>query len=561
MPAMKRILATSLTLSLLLSTVGSTKALQPPDFRAVDLLPGSGSSNAFGFYRWNGWDYFATSTVDTGTLGDLWRTNGTSIEQVATDLGIGFFQDYEMRRTAFVGLGSWLYFAADDGIYGSEIWRTNGTTTSRVTDIAAGVTNGVTEYPELVVYGSYLYFAGFDTVDGNYDLYRTNGTTTTRVKNYPVGDPGYPGGFAVFDGKLYFSAETDDEGWELWRTDGTSDGTVGFDLVTGTSSSYPSYFVSFASRLFFSADGELWSLTSASAPAKVLDINSSGTAYVHSLTVVGDRLYFSAQDDSHGRELWVSTGDVTDAGSTLMVEDINPDGASSDPQHLVAFGSRVYFTASSESGRTLWSSNGLEAGTASVEGSTASVAGDPRNLVVFAGALYWNFGGGELWRTDGPSSAVRQTMLPLAFDESSLWAETFRNRLTVAGDKLYLQTEVLGAGQEFAWAQAPAAPTSTAAPTIAGTAKVSKTLTATRGAWAGLPTPGITLQWYRCSAASSLRPATSSVTGCVAISGATKVTYRAVTADKAKYLRVRVKALNESGTVYRWSSTTVKVAP
>jgi len=47
MPAMKRILATSLTLSLLLSTVGSTKALQPPDFRAVDLLPGSGSSNAF----------------------------------------------------------------------------------------------------------------------------------------------------------------------------------------------------------------------------------------------------------------------------------------------------------------------------------------------------------------------------------------------------------------------------------------------------------------------------------------------------------------------------------
>jgi len=522
MPAMKRILATSLTLSLLLSTVGSTKALQPPDFRAVDLLPGSGSSNAFGFYRWNGWDYFATSAIDTGTLGDLWRTNGTSIEQVATDLAIGFFQDYEMRRTAFVGLGSWLYFAADDGIYGSELWRTNGTTTSRVTDIAAGATNGLTEFPEFVVYGSYLYFAGFDTVDGNYDLYRTNGTTTARVKNYPVGDPGYPGDFEVFDGKLYFSAETDDEGWELWRTDGTSNGTVGFDLVTGTSNSYPSYFVSFASRLFFAADGELWSLTSASAPAKVLDINSSGTAYVHSLTVVGDRLYFSAQDDSHGRELWVSTGDVTDAGSTLMVEDINPDGASSDPQHLVAFGC---------------------------------------NLVVFAGALYWNFGGGELWRTDGPSSAVRQTMLPLAFDESSLWAESLRNRLTVAGDKLYLQTEVLGAGQEFAWAQAPAAPTSTAAPTIAGTAKVSKTLTATRGAWAGLPTPGITLQWYRCSAASSLRPATSSVTGCVAISGATKVTYRAVTADKAKYLRVRVKALNESGTVYRWSSTTVKVAP
>jgi ELWxxDGT repeat protein len=561
MPAMKRLLATSLALSLLLSTAGSTKALQPPDFRAVDLLPGSGSSNAFGFYRWSGWDYFATSAVDTGTLGDLWRTNGTSFEQVASDLRIGFSQDYEMRRTAFVGLGSWLYFAADDGSYGMEIWRTNGTTTSRVTDIAAGVTNGLTEYPEFVVYGSYLYFAGYDPVDGNHDLYRTNGTTTARVKNFPVGDPGYPSDFKVFDGKLYFSAETDDEGWELWRTDGTSDNTVGFDLVPGTSNSSPSYFVSFASRLFFAADGELWSLTSTSAPAKVRDINLSGTAYVHSLTVVGDRLYFSAQDDSHGRELWVSTGDIADPDSTSMVSDINPDGADSDPRHLVAFGTRVYFTATSTDGRTLWSSNGLEAGTSSVEGSTASVAGDPRNLVVFAGALYWNFGGGELWRTDGPSSAVRQTMLPLAFDDSVPWAEELRNRLTVAGDKLYIETEVLGAGQEFAWAQAPAAPTSTTAPTIAGTAKVSKTLTATRGVWAGLPTPGTTLQWYRCSAASSSRPATTSVTGCVAISGATKVTYRAVTADKAKYLRVRVKALNESGTVYRWSSTTVKVAP
>jgi hypothetical protein len=34
-----------------------------------------------------------------------------------------------------------------------------------------------------------------------------------------------------------------------------------------------------------------------------------------------------------------------------------------------------------------------------------------------------------------------------------------------------------------------------------------------------------------------------------------------VTADKGKYLRLRVKAQNESGTVYRWSKATVKIAP
>jgi hypothetical protein len=47
----------------------------------------------------------------------------------------------------------------------------------------------------------------------------------------------------------------------------------------------------------------------------------------------------------------------------------------------------------------------------------------------------------------------------------------------------------------------------------------------------------------------------------VAISGATKPTYKAVAADKGKYLRLRVKAQNESGTVYRWSKATGKIAP
>src|SRR5262249_57937372 len=61
----------------------------------------------------------------------------------------------------------------------------------------------------------------------------------------------------------------------------------------------------------------------------VKDINSGGTtsgpAY---LTDVNGTLYFSANDGTHGTELWKSNGT---AAGTVMVKDINPGSTGSDP--------------------------------------------------------------------------------------------------------------------------------------------------------------------------------------------------------------------------------------
>jgi len=68
--------------------------------------------------------------------------------------------------------------------------------------------------------------------------------------------------------------------------------------------------------------------------------------------------------------------------------------------------------------------------------------------------------------------------------------------------------------------------TTAPAPTISGTLKVGSTLTATPGTWS--PTPSsFTYQWYR---------------GDTAISGATKATYKLVSADKGKTIKVKVTA-------------------
>jgi hypothetical protein len=100
-------------------------------------------------------------------------------------------------------------------------------------------------------------------------------------------------------------------------------------------------------------------------------------------------------------------------------------------------------------------------------------------------------------------------------------------------------------------------PTLSTAPAITGTVKVGSTLTASTGTWTGFPVPTYTYAWYRCTsagAATSSEPA-----GCTVISGASSKAYKATTADRNKYVRVRVTATSSMGTAVTWSKATVKV--
>lgn len=70
------------------------------------------------------------------------------------------------------------------------------------------------------------------------------------------------------------------------------------------------------------------------------------------LAVAGGLLAFVADDATHGRELWVSNG--TDEG-TLLVHDVAPGDASSDPEYPISVGPMLFFTADQEAtGNELW---------------------------------------------------------------------------------------------------------------------------------------------------------------------------------------------------------------
>ena len=96
----------------------------------------------------------------------------------------------------------------------------------------------------------------------------------------------------------------------------------------------------------------------------------------------------------------------------------------------------------------------------------------------------------------------------------------------------------------------------TTKPSISGSAKVKKKLTANKGAWTGYPKPAISYQWYSCSKKVASARTTIPST-CKKISGATKSTLTLAKAQKGKYLAVQVtgKVSGTSNTSWLTKST------
>ena len=97
-------------------------------------------------------------------------------------------------------------------------------------------------------------------------------------------------------------------------------------------------------------------------------------------------------------------------------------------------------------------------------------------------------------------------------------------------------------------------------PTIAGQAKVGKTLTTNKGRWTGIPAPKFTYQWYFCKL--KVTKATQTVpSNCISIVGQTKTTFKPTSAHRGKYITVRVTGKSGRTSNTAWLAiSTVKVS-
>ena len=195
------------------------------------------------------------------------------------------------------------------------------------------------------------------------DLWKSDGTLNGTVL---IKADCNPGSFAQVGNELLFTATDAASGFELWKTDGTVNGTV---LVKDINPGPGDGFAHLGSRppvlgnrVFFTADDgtgkEVWMSDGTTAGTqKVQDLNPSGDGVIYdnfrTLFLLHDGyVYFTGVDCEHGAEMWRTNGNP---GSTQLVGDMNPGPASSLPYYYTSAGDSIYFTAiTQEAGRELW---------------------------------------------------------------------------------------------------------------------------------------------------------------------------------------------------------------
>ncbi len=388
-----------------------------------DIEPGTGWSSPYDFVKFNGQMYF--NAHDSAHGYELWRTDGTITGTVLfMDILPGSQSSYPAHPTLSDDV---LFFIVIGAEADNSVWKSDGTL-SGTTQIPNTKTK--CEF-EMICFGllkmnHLVYFYGGDQEHG-YELWQTDGTVTGTMMIKDI-NPGPESSYIVqltnLNGTLYFFANDGIHGFELWKSDGTSDGTTLVkDIYPGSSYSVDAYgdsqMVVINRMLYFKAeDGfhgyELWkSDGTPDGTEQVKDIQPGpyGSSPMY-LTNYDGELYFYADDGVHGRELWKSDGA---AYGTTLVKDTRPGSqglrgycypCQLGPIHQ----GYLYFQASSQTALQLWRTDGTEAGTTymmDLAPETDQSSGYVQGQMSLNNILYINRyidGQRGIWKSEGAGS-------------------------------------------------------------------------------------------------------------------------------------------------------------
>jgi ELWxxDGT repeat protein len=362
-----------------------------------------------------------SSLLDTG---ELWSTDGTAA-------GTERLRAFPSHLRILGSTGSVVLFATPALVNSaytepSRLWRTDGTregTFALGTLLGADLTSTDPMQSPALVFRNVLLFSGC-TPAGGCELWRSDGTPegTRRLREIVPGPGGSaPYAFTAFAGRAWFFAE-DAHGTGLWQTDGTSRGTQGVLGLPPFAS--PRHIFVQGTRLYFTegvgdlgyAEGAyLWTSDGTAAGThRVLPFapthDGGGPQVISLASGLGDRAVFVGVRGRGDFELWITDPDARSSHPLTHVAPL-PHGGFLPFESAAETGGRLVFTIS---GR-LWTSRGTFADTRPLDGcpqgcpAQATIWGAlpaASGRVLFAGGS--TASPSSLWTTDGTGAGTRK---------------------------------------------------------------------------------------------------------------------------------------------------------
>jgi ELWxxDGT repeat protein len=386
------------------------------------------------------------------------------LDNASTSTAMMYYDPYSFTipEKMYYPVGNKLvYKALANNITGWELYATDGTPigTSILKDIAPGAAHSLSEAENLFMeYNGILFFNADDQVHGK-ELWRTDGTDagTYMVKDIRIGsasslmrqnERGGMKQYAIFNNLLYFIAN-DGAGDAIWRTDGTANGTIMVMPVTSNTiiigaTNTKLFFVTNQTSPTYGPD-TIWSTDGTQSGTILLKTYANTSNKFDFSAIMGNEIYYNTYDNELGRGLAKSDGTLQ---GTVFIKSSHP----SSINLIKACGEYLYIGISDSSGMseyysTLLRSDGTTSGTSIIHtnGTYAATGYNciASNFYFPKAALSQN-----LWVSTGSGNAVGIDV-NLPEDIMPITNGGLQGILGYAGGKIFLDAETDINGREI----------------------------------------------------------------------------------------------------------------
>lgn len=277
------------------------------NWEQIIIASGSDSSNPMFLTEFNSELYFSARGSNVSGIGnELYKSNGTQMgTTLVMNLNPNFSADsFPSNFTVFNGE---LYFTADDGVHGRELFKTNGTTISLVKDIKTGSDSSTNLSDNSLVFheiNGFLYFFAEDENGQGSDLWKTDGTSAGTVKvlelntNETTGKLQY---FKKLNTDLYFQFIDSSGHKQIIKYDTVSNvQTTVLNVYPIGNTGFYNYLTIFDNKLFTFANGRIYYTDGINSNFVTLGV--TGISSFNKFTVFNNQLIFLGNSSTFGNQ-------------------------------------------------------------------------------------------------------------------------------------------------------------------------------------------------------------------------------------------------------------------